>query len=98
MELRIKELESQALRYSRELAESDQGKHSGIDQFTVQEFGSKSLPFASQYKRKRAMKRMKRKRVEETTDITSYMSHHNFFSYLGKTCVLVLLFLISPIS
>lgn len=87
MELRIKELESQALRYSRELAEYDQGKHSGFDQFTLKEFGSKSLPFASQCKRKRAMKRLKRKRVEETTDITSYMSHHNFFANLGKAYI-----------
>ncbi|KAL6294018.1 hypothetical protein ACE6H2_002160 [Prunus campanulata] len=82
MELRIKEIESQALKYSRELAVADQRKHSGFDQFTLEEFGSKSVPFSSQCRRKKAMKRRKRKRVEETTDIASYMSHHNVFSYL----------------
>ncbi|ONK73469.1 uncharacterized protein A4U43_C04F31880 [Asparagus officinalis] len=30
---------------------------------------------------KRAMKRMKRKRIEDTADIPSYMSNHSIFSY-----------------
>ncbi|KAG7996481.1 hypothetical protein I3843_01G162000 [Carya illinoinensis] len=81
-ELRIKEIESQALKYSRQSAAYDQRKHSGFDQFTFEELGSKSLPFSSQCFRTKAVKRRKRKRVEETTDITSYMSQHNLFSYL----------------
>lgn len=91
MELRIKEIESQALKYSRELAVADQRKHSGFDQFTLEEFGSKSVPFSSQCRRKKAMKRRKRKRVEETTDIASYMSHHNVFSYLGWSSFFILI-------
>lgn len=85
MELRIKEIDSQALKYSRELEAYDQGKNSGSDQFTPDGFCSKSLPFSSRYNAKKAMKRRKRKRVEDTTDLTSYMLQHNFFSYLGET-------------
>ncbi|KAK9287756.1 hypothetical protein L1049_016196 [Liquidambar formosana] len=81
-ELRIKEIESQALQYARELAVCDQEKPLEVDQCTVESFGLKSLPFSSQCHRRKAMKRRKRRRVEDTSDITSYMSHHNLFSYL----------------
>ncbi|XP_007033740.2 PREDICTED: uncharacterized protein LOC18602351 [Theobroma cacao] len=81
-ELRIKEIESQALKYGSELAAYDERKLSRIDQSTVEGFGSKSLPFSSPCYRKKAIKRRRRKRIEETTDITSYMSCHNLFSYL----------------
>ncbi|XVF84295.1 hypothetical protein PTKIN_Ptkin17bG0025600 [Pterospermum kingtungense] len=81
-ELRIKEIQSQALKYARELSAYDQRKFPGIDQSTVEGCGSKSLPFSSQCYRKKAIKRRRRKRIEETTDITSYMSSHNLFSYL----------------
>lgn len=81
--MRIKEIESQALKYSRQCAAFDQRKRSGYDQFTFEGLGSKSLPFSSQCFRTKAVKRRKRKRVEEKTDITSYMSQHNLFSYLG---------------
>ncbi|KAF7805310.1 uncharacterized protein G2W53_037471 [Senna tora] len=81
-ELRIKEMESQALKYSKELAEFDQRKCMGPDQLTLEENGSKSLPFSSHQYRSKAKKRRKRKKVEDTTDIGSYMSHHYLFSYL----------------
>lgn len=81
-ELRIKEMESQALKYGSELAAYDQRKHSGFNQFTFEGLGSKSLPFSNQCFRKRTIKRRKRKRVEDTTDLTSYMSQHYLFSYL----------------
>ncbi|KAH9783106.1 elongation factor [Citrus sinensis] len=81
-ELRINEIQSQALKYARELAAYDQNKLSRVNQSTVEEFGSKSLAFSSQWYRKKAMKRRKRKRAEDTTDLASYMSHHSLFSYL----------------
>ncbi|GKV36202.1 hypothetical protein SLEP1_g44357 [Rubroshorea leprosula] len=83
-ELRIKEIESQALKYSRELEAYNQAKHSLINQCIPAGFSSKSLPYPNQYCRKKFIKRRKRKKVEETTDITSYMSRHNLFSYLEK--------------
>lgn len=82
-ELRIKEIESQALKYSKELAEYDERKHMEPDRFTLEEFGSKSLPFSSDRYWSKAKKRRKRKKVEDTTDMASYTSHHFLFSYLG---------------
>lgn len=81
-ELRIKEIDSQALKYSKELAEYDKGKHIVPDQFTLEEFGSKSLPFLGERRRSKVRKRRKRKKVEDTTEIGSYTSHHYIFSYL----------------
>ncbi|KAE9613576.1 hypothetical protein Lal_00016372 [Lupinus albus] len=81
-ELRIKEMESQALKYSKELEEYDKGKHMEPDLYTLEEFGSKSLPFPSNQYRSEAKKRRKRNKVEVTTDVASYASHHNLFSYL----------------
>lgn len=81
-ELRIKEIESQAIKYSKELAEYDKRKHMEPDHFTLEEFGSKSLPFSSDRYRSKAKKRRKRKKDENTTDMASYTSHHFLFSYL----------------
>ncbi|KAK7822898.1 hypothetical protein CFP56_036012 [Quercus suber] len=81
-ELRIKEMELQALKYARALAAYDQRKQPGFDQCTFEGLGSKSLPFSSQCFKKKTIKRRKRKRVEDTTDLTSYMSKHHLFSYL----------------
>ncbi|XP_014507566.1 uncharacterized protein LOC106767234 isoform X2 [Vigna radiata var. radiata] len=81
-ELRIKEIDSLALKYSKELAEYDKGKHTTPDQFSIEEFGSKSLPFLGENRRNKANKRRKRKKVEDTTEIGSYTSHHYIFSYL----------------
>ncbi|XP_022874957.1 uncharacterized protein LOC111393583 [Olea europaea var. sylvestris] len=79
-ELKIKELELQASKYDRCIAAHERRKRMSIDQLTVEQSGSRSLPFKSQYRRKRAMKRRKRKRLEDTTDIGSYMSKHILFS------------------
>ncbi|XP_039033117.1 uncharacterized protein LOC120168936 [Hibiscus syriacus] len=80
-EQRIKQIESQAGKYTRELSAYNQRKFPGIDQSALEGFGSKSLPFSSQYNLKMAIKRRRRKRIEEATDIASYMSCHNLFSY-----------------
>ncbi|XP_047973307.1 uncharacterized protein LOC125215799 [Salvia hispanica] len=75
-ELRIKQLESQASKYARQ----DSGKHMAQDKTTVEQFGSNSLPISIQSHRNRLMKRRKRRRVENTSDIASYMSNHIIFS------------------
>ncbi|XP_062073217.1 uncharacterized protein LOC133777560 [Humulus lupulus] len=81
MELKIKELQSQAMKYDRELAKYDDRKQREFETFTSEGFGSKSLPFPSQIQRNKVMKRKKRKRVEQTIDLVPYMSQHNLFSY-----------------
>uniref|UniRef100_A0A1J3CTE3 Uncharacterized protein n=1 Tax=Noccaea caerulescens TaxID=107243 RepID=A0A1J3CTE3_NOCCA len=86
VELRIRELESRALEYPKELASLDQEKlGANIDPSSLETCGEgiKSLPFSNPCYRKRAAKRRrKRKKVENTDDISSYMSHHNLFSYI----------------
>ncbi|KAL6573442.1 hypothetical protein OROHE_001901 [Orobanche hederae] len=61
-ELRIKELESQASKYAREISIHNRGKHIALDQTTVEQSGSKSLPFTRLSHGKKPMKRRKRKR------------------------------------
>ncbi|XP_016505191.1 uncharacterized protein LOC107823111 isoform X1 [Nicotiana tabacum] len=80
-ELKMKELQLQAARYNREISALDGKKHRSLDQATLEESGSKSLPFVYPRHRKKAMKRRKRKRVEDGTDIAAQMSTHNLFSY-----------------
>lgn len=85
-ELKIKEFESQASKYSRKVAAYDHKKLVAFDQSRVEEFGSRSLPYTSHSKSKKPSKRRKRKRVEFTTDMAAYMANHNLFSYRGATC------------
>lgn len=83
LELRINELNSQAGKYDRKLAECNQKKKLNFYGPESQDFNAKSLPFPGQLSREKVMIRRKRKRVEETRDVASYMSQHNLFSYFG---------------
>lgn len=83
IELQIKKLQSRALKYDREIAEYDEKKESEFGGVMSEDFDSKSLPFSCQMRRNKVMKRKKRKRVEESTDVASYMSHHTLFSFYG---------------
>ncbi|CAH8390235.1 unnamed protein product [Eruca vesicaria subsp. sativa] len=84
LELRIRELESQALEYPKKLESLDKEKHGAANTDpSVLDNGMKSLPFTNpSYKKRAAKRRRKRKKVESTDDISSYMSHHNLFSYI----------------
>ncbi|KAI8027279.1 hypothetical protein LOK49_LG02G00822 [Camellia lanceoleosa] len=81
VELQIKNFESQALKYDGELAEFNRRKQFELDNCSLEGFGAKSFPFSCQSQSKEVMKRKKRKRIEDTMAIASYMSHHNLFSY-----------------
>ncbi|XVF61288.1 hypothetical protein PTKIN_Ptkin08bG0118300 [Pterospermum kingtungense] len=81
LELQLKEFKSLTLTYDREVAEYDQKKMFEYEKFTFEGLNVKSQPFPCQIQRKKIMKRKKRKRVEDNTDLASYMSHHNLFSY-----------------
>ncbi|KAJ7961896.1 Elongation factor 4 [Quillaja saponaria] len=81
IELRLKQLQSQALKYDKELAAYDHRKQIEFEKFTVDGSNTKSVPFLGQSHRDKIMKRKKRKRVEEMFDIKSYMSNHNLFSF-----------------
>lgn len=83
IELRTKELQSQASKYDREVSVIERRKQMLLDKTIMENSGTKCLPFPLQSHRKRLMKRRKRKRVENTTDIASYMSNHILFSERG---------------
>ncbi|XP_038994831.1 uncharacterized protein LOC120118985 isoform X6 [Hibiscus syriacus] len=79
LELQLKEFRSQTLKYDQQLAEYDQRKKFEYEKLTFEGLNVKSQPF--QIQRKKIMSRRKRKRVEDTADLASYMSNHNLFSY-----------------
>lgn len=83
LEVQIKKLQAQSLKYDRELALYDQRKQSFYEDFSGDGFAVKSTGFSNHTQRHRFMKRKGRKKVEETTDVASYMAHHNVFSYYG---------------
>lgn len=83
MELQIKELQSQALKYDKELAEYKERNQFECGTSASEGLDAKSRPLLSQIGRNKVMRRKKRKRVEEAVDIASYMSQHNLFSYFG---------------
>lgn len=83
IELQIKELHLQALKYDRELAEYGHRRQLEFENRLAEGCGAKSLPLNCQVKRNHVMERKKRRRVEDTTDLASYMSTHNIFSYHG---------------
>ncbi|KAL5708119.1 hypothetical protein ACHQM5_018947 [Ranunculus cassubicifolius] len=81
-ELRLKEMKAQLLKYDKELASYAQREPQfELGQCTPDDFNVKSLPFAGQGNKKEIMKRRKREKVEDMVDISSYMSHHNLFSF-----------------
>lgn len=90
LEIKLCELKSQALNYEIELAEYDKSKQFVFGKVTSEGFDAKSVAFPSKAQRKEVMNRRKRKRVEDTTDVATYMSHHNIFSYYGMELVILL--------
>lgn len=82
-ELKIREFKSQAAKYSQLLAAYDRRKQLELDQFNSDGCDSRSLPFSNPNYRMKAMKRRKRRRIEDTINVTSYMLNHNLFSYFG---------------
>lgn len=81
MELQIKELQSQALKYDKELAVYEERNQFECGPSASEGLDAKSRPLSSQIGRIKVMRRKKRKKVEEAVDIVSYMSQHNLFSY-----------------
>ncbi|KAK4755635.1 hypothetical protein SAY87_009392 [Trapa incisa] len=84
LELQIKEFQSRALQYDKELEGCEEAKQHLFENSMLEEVNSRSLAFSGQLPKKDVMKRRKRKRIEETMDMASYMSNHNLFSYYDK--------------
>ena len=83
IELHLKQLQSQALKYDKELAAYNYTKQLDFAHLTLDGFDIKSVPISGRMHRNKLMKRNKRNRVEEKCDLASYMCNHSLFSYYG---------------
>lgn len=83
VELQIRKLLSQALKYDMQLAAHKQGKQLKSKDITVVNLDGKSLALPTHAQREKVMKRKKRMRVEDTIHKAAYMAQHNLFSYFG---------------
>ncbi|KAL0890428.1 hypothetical protein Bca101_014411 [Brassica carinata] len=77
LELKVKEIESQARGYDKQVQSYYQSKQ-------FESFDGESKSFGDQTQRMSVFKRGRRRRVEETTDVSAYISNHNVFSYAEK--------------
>lgn len=94
IELQMKQLQSQARKYEKELAAYNHSKQLDLAHFTLEDSNIKSIPISDRMHRNKVMKRNKRKRVEEQCDIESYMSNHSLFSYYGMSFLYLLQYLL----
>ncbi|XP_021283184.1 uncharacterized protein LOC110415788 isoform X2 [Herrania umbratica] len=87
LEVKLHDFKSQALKYDRELAKYSQSEQFEFGNVTSQGFDAELQAFPSKIQKKEVMKRKKRKRVEDTADVASYMSDHNIFSYYDNKTI-----------
>ncbi|XP_061347797.1 uncharacterized protein LOC133293277 isoform X2 [Gastrolobium bilobum] len=81
IELQLRQLQSQALKYEKELAAYNYRKQLDFSHLTLDDSGIKSMPISGRMHRNKVMRRTRRKRVEEKCDLASYMSKHSLFSH-----------------
>ncbi|KAF8117727.1 hypothetical protein N665_0008s0080 [Sinapis alba] len=82
LELKIKEFQSQAQMYDKEVKESCQAKQMELENLKSEEVGIKATsPLPCHTQKTQLKKRHKRKRVEEADDVPSNALNHNLFSY-----------------
>uniref|UniRef100_A0A1D1YHR1 Putative DNA-packaging protein n=1 Tax=Anthurium amnicola TaxID=1678845 RepID=A0A1D1YHR1_9ARAE len=83
LELRMKELHSQAMKYEKELLAYNQKKLLLLGTLASAKSVARTVPFTRK-RGKYVMKRRTRKRIEDRVDVSSHMSCHNVFSYYEK--------------
>ncbi|KAF7825083.1 uncharacterized protein G2W53_016247 [Senna tora] len=81
IELQERQLQSQALKYAKELAAYEHRKQQEFANFKLDGLDTKSVPFSGSIGRNKVMMRKKRRKVEGNCDLASYMSNHSIFSY-----------------
>ncbi|KAL1220061.1 hypothetical protein V5N11_031792 [Cardamine amara subsp. amara] len=82
IELKVKELQKQAIKYDKEIEESCQARKLELENLKSEEVGVKVLsPLPCYTQKNRLKKRKKRKRVEEISDVPSFAFNHSLFSY-----------------
>lgn len=87
LELRMNELRSHTSRYDKELAAYRHEKQLHVKVIDLNDTVSRTVPLTPKRFKKPSMKRRKRRRNEDSTNILSYMTNHNIFSYYeNKRC------------
>ncbi|XP_038989560.1 uncharacterized protein LOC103716106 isoform X2 [Phoenix dactylifera] len=81
LELQMKVLRTQALKYDKVLAAYKHEKELQLKMVELDGSVSRSVPLTGRSPKKQIMKRRKRKRNEDIADISSYMLKHHIFSY-----------------
>ncbi|XP_054776806.1 uncharacterized protein LOC129285240 [Prosopis cineraria] len=81
IELQLKKLRSQELKYEKEIAAYDYRRQIMSANFASDGIDTKLAPLTGGICGKKVMKRKKRKRVEETCNLASYTSDHRVLSY-----------------
>ncbi|CAK8559973.1 unnamed protein product [Lathyrus sativus] len=84
IELKLKNLQSQARKYEKELAELDHEKQVDYAHIRLDGCEIKSVPISGRRGRNNVMRRKKQERVEKNCDLASHMSNHPLFSYIEK--------------
>ncbi|KAL1195011.1 hypothetical protein V5N11_031103 [Cardamine amara subsp. amara] len=84
LELKVKEIQSQARVCEREVRNYYLTKQFDLEKAKLEGFQGKSIPFRDNTRKMETFKRRRRRRVEETTDVAAYMSNHNIFAYTDK--------------
>lgn len=85
VELQIKKLEGQARKYDRKLEGYSQKNLVEAERSSLEGRGIRQHTFSQNNCRSEILRRKKRRRAEETSDVAAYMSRHNLFSYYGTT-------------
>lgn len=85
IELQIKKLEGQARKYDRKLEGYSQKNLVEAERSSLEGRGIRQHTFSQNNCRSEILRRKKRRRAEETSDVAAYMSRHNLFSYYGTT-------------
>lgn len=84
IELQLRKLNSQAVKYEKEIAAYDDKKQGELLKYAVDGFDVKSVPKSDGIQSHKVMKRKKRRRTEEC-NLSSYVSSHSIFSYYGMS-------------
>lgn len=84
IELKLHLLQSQTRKYEKQMRDNNHQMKLQMGSVRLEDFGSKSLPFSCNSLRDKVVKRKKRRRTEDTSDIAAYMSHHPLFSFFEK--------------
>ncbi|CAH9130695.1 unnamed protein product [Cuscuta epithymum] len=81
VELQVMQIQCQSRKYDKELSFFNHHRDFQMENVTAEGLCAKAFPFSNKTLRHKSLRRKKRRRAEDTEDISVYMSRHNLFSY-----------------